>query len=109
MFQALIEFFQETMTALSNLLRVLGIKEFLGYIAAALTTVSFLPQVLQVLRTHKTKGISLAMYSIFSTGVFLWAIYGFIIQSPPIYIANLITLILATTILWMKIKNHDKK
>ncbi len=109
MFQVLLDLFDEVVIWLSNFFRALSIKDFLGYIAAALTTVSFLPQVIQVLKTHKTKGISLAMYVIFCSGVFLWTLYGFAIQSPPVYIANIATLALATIILYLKIKNHDKK
>ncbi len=79
--------------------------EVLGFIAAFFTTSSFLPQVLKIIKTKDTSGISLLMYSFFSFGVFLWLVYGVIIDRPSIYICNIITLILALSVLILKIKN----
>ena len=76
----------------------------IGFSAATLTTVSFLPQVIQVWKTKSTKDISLGMFSIFSTGVFLWLIYGILIKDWAVFFANLITLILASIILTFKLK-----
>jgi MtN3 and saliva related transmembrane protein len=76
----------------------------IGFSAATLTTVSFLPQVIQVWKTKSTKDISLGMFSIFSTGVFLWLIYGILIKDWAIFVANLVTLILASIILTFKLK-----
>ncbi len=78
--------------------------QIIGLLAGALTTISFIPQVLQTLKTRNTKGISLPMYMLFVTGILLWLIYGLLIQEPPVYIANAITFVLALTILMMKIK-----
>lgn len=75
----------------------------LGYVAATLTTVAFLPQVVRLYRTKNTEAISTWMYSIFSVGVLLWLIYGCIIEAWPIVVANAITLVLSLFILWMKI------
>lgn len=77
---------------------------WIGFIAATLTTVSFLPQVIQVWKTKSTKDISLGMFSIFSLGVLLWLIYGILIQDWVVFMANLITLILASIILIFKLK-----
>jgi MtN3 and saliva related transmembrane protein len=77
----------------------------LGYIAAICTTCSFIPQVIQTVKTKDTSSISLGMYSIFVIGVTLWLIYGLIIFNLPIVIANAITLLLATFILILKIKD----
>ncbi len=76
----------------------------IGFSAATLTTVSFLPQVIQVWKTKSTKDISLGMFSIFSTGVFLWLIYGILIKDWAIFVANFVTLILASIILTFKLK-----
>jgi MtN3 and saliva related transmembrane protein len=81
----------------------MNLETILGYTAAALTTFSFLPQAIRVYRTKNTDAISFWMYSIFSTGVFLWLIYGVLIQAWPVVIANAITLLLSLWILWMKI------
>ena len=75
----------------------------LGYLAAALTTGSFLPQALHTLRTRDVSGISLAMYAAFTAGVALWLAYGIAIGEWPIIVANAITFALAATILVTKI------
>lgn len=82
---------------------------YLGFIAATLTTISFIPQVVRTLKTRRTKDISLSMYSIFSIGVFGWLIYGIIRFDPPVIAANAITFILALMILYLKISNRHKE
>lgn len=77
----------------------------IGFTAATLTTASFIPQVLQTISTRKTKDISLGMYIAVTIGVILWFIYGVYLQSPPIYIANGITAVLTSIILYLKIKH----
>ena len=78
--------------------------EWIGYLAATLTTASFVPQVLQTLRTKDVSGISLGMYSVFTVGIALWLVYGIFLGAWPIVIANGITLSLASAILAMKLK-----
>jgi MtN3 and saliva related transmembrane protein len=78
--------------------------ELFGYLAATLTTVSFVPQVVQVWRTKHTKDISLGMYSIFTAGIAVWLVYGILLGSKPIIIANCITILLAGSVLTMKLK-----
>jgi MtN3 and saliva related transmembrane protein len=80
---------------------------WLGYLAATLTTASFVPQAWLIFRTRNVSGISLAMYSAFTLGIALWLAYGVMLGAWPIIIANIITLVLATCILVMKIK-HQK-
>lgn len=78
--------------------------DFVGYAAATLTTVCFIPQALKVIRTRDTRAISLAMYASFSMGVALWLCYGVILSNWPMIIANSVTLLLAGTILALKIR-----
>lgn len=78
--------------------------ELLGYIAATLTTCSFVPQCWHTFRTRDVSGISLGMYSVFTLGVGLWLLYGLLLGAWPIVAANAITLALAFTILWMKLR-----
>ncbi len=78
--------------------------ENIGFIAAFLTTVSFVPQAIMVIKTKDTKGISLGMYSLFVAGVFLWVVYGYFIQDMAILIANIITFGFASIVLAYKIK-----
>lgn len=78
--------------------------EWLGYAAAILTTGSFVPQALMTIRTRNTSGISLAMYVIFTIGVACWLYYGVALKSWPMIAANSITLMLAATILGLKLR-----
>ena len=76
----------------------------IGLLAAFGTTVSFLPQAVETIRTKNTSGISLSMYAIFTAGTLLWLIYGIMFPSMPVAIANAITLLFASIILIYKIK-----
>jgi len=82
--------------------------DVVGTLAAVLTTLSFLPQALHTFRTKDVQGISLGMYSAFTLGVALWLVYGLLLQAWPIVIANTITLALASAILVMKVRYHDR-
>ena len=78
--------------------------DWIGALAATLTTASFVPQVLHTLRTKDVSGISLGMYGAFTLGVALWLVYGLLLGAWPIVIANAITVSLATCILVMKLR-----
>ena len=76
----------------------------IGMIAAVIGTVSFVPQVIQIVKTKDTSSISLGMYGLFVLGIGLWLIYGISIQNISLIIANAVTLVLSGTILTYKIK-----
>ncbi len=78
--------------------------DLIGYIAATLTTISFLPQALLTFRTRDVRGISLGMYSVFTLGVALWLVYGLMTATWPVVAANTVTLTLAVAILVMKLR-----
>lgn len=78
--------------------------ELIGYIGAFMTTAAFFPQTWQVIRTRDTRSISLAMYVLFTLGICFWLVYGVMIESLPVTIANTITLVLSSIILYMKMK-----
>ena len=75
-----------------------------GYIAAALTTFSFVPQVLRVWRTRSVADISLGMYFVYTIGIAIWLVYGILIMSWPIILSNIVTLLLAGSVLAMKLR-----
>ena len=75
----------------------------LGFVAAALTTVSFVPQAVKILRTRDTKNISLYMYICSVVGVSCWLAYGILIRNYVIISANAVTLVLGAFILIFKI------
>ncbi|HVN98774.1 MAG TPA: SemiSWEET transporter [Steroidobacteraceae bacterium] len=78
--------------------------ESIGYAAAFLTTVSFLPQVIKVWRSRSTRDISLATYGMFTLGAALWLAYGLVIQAMPVIIANSVTVVLAAAVLVAKLR-----
>lgn len=78
--------------------------DLVGSLAACLTTASFLPQAWLSFKTRDVSGVSLGMYSVFTVGVALWLVYGLLMGSWPIVIANAITLALALAILGMKLR-----
>lgn len=84
------------------------ISELIGFAAAFCTTAAFIPQVIHSIKTQDLSGISLGMYSIFSFGVACWLVYGLMLLSWPMIIANSITLVLACTLLVLKIKHLNQ-
>jgi MtN3 and saliva related transmembrane protein len=81
-----------------------GLITILGLVAGVLTTLSFLPQVIKAWRSRSTRDISLGMFAMFCTGVFLWIVYGFLIGDIPVLVANIVTFLLAATILFLKLR-----
>lgn len=82
---------------------MIDLQELTGYVAAFCTTIAFVPQARTVWKTRSTKDLSLSMFLIFCIGVALWLVYGVMLGSWPIMIANIFTLILAGYILGMKL------
>ncbi len=78
--------------------------EIIGSVAAVLTTLSFIPQAWQTFKTKDVSGISLPMYSMFTTGVLLWLVYSVALQSWPMIVSNCITAPVALAILSMKLR-----
>jgi MtN3 and saliva related transmembrane protein len=76
----------------------------IGYIAGALTTISFVPQVIRTWKIKETKDFSLVMLLLFAAGMLLWTVYGIWINSIPIITANIVTFGLVLILLWMKVK-----
>ena len=76
----------------------------LGLAAAVCTTISYLPQAIKTIKTKHTEDLSLGMYTVLTTGIFLWLLYGIFTKDSPIIFANSITFIFTSTILFMIIK-----
>lgn len=81
--------------------------EILGMCAGICTTISFVPQIKKVWDTKSAKDISLHMYVIYSSGLLLWTIYGFLIDSISLILANFVTMIFALCILMLKFRWKD--
>ncbi len=76
----------------------------IGFAAAICTTISFVPQAIKIIRTKDTSGISATMYTLFTFGIILWLTFGILTHNPPIILANAVTAILSSIILWCKIR-----
>ncbi len=85
------------------------LSDWIGYAAAALTTVSFVPQAWLTWRTRDVSGISLGMYASFTAGVALWLAYGVVLGEWPIIVANAVTLALASSILAVKVAETARR
>ena len=78
--------------------------ELIGLAAAFCTTIAFLPQVIRTWQTRSTKDLSLSMFLVFTTGIFLWLVYGLILRDVPLVAANGTTFVLSGTILYFKLR-----
>ena len=76
----------------------------MGFVAAACTTLSFVPQAVKTIRTRDTRGISLWMYLVFTVGIAFWFGYGLVLGSWPMIISNAVTFLLSATILGLKLR-----
>jgi MtN3 and saliva related transmembrane protein len=78
--------------------------QLLGLFAGTLTTAAFLPQVIKTWKSRSAKDLSLGMFSLFCLGVMLWLVYGIMVRDIPVIAANLVTLMLASTLLVFKLR-----
>ncbi len=86
-----------------------SLAEWIGYPAAILTTAAFIPQAWKSWRTRDVSGLSLHMYLLFTAGVGLWLLYGILLGSLPIVLANAVTFCLALSVLWLKWREYPKR
>jgi len=80
--------------------------EAIGWIAACLTTLAFVPQVRLAIQTREVRGISILMYVTLCVGAVLWIVYGVSRRSLPVIAANSVTLVLTSTMLALTIKHR---
>ena len=78
--------------------------DLIGMVAGTLSTVAFVPQVWRVWKTRSARDLSLPMFLIFTAGVALWFVYGLLLGALPIIVCNGLTLLLAGTVLAMKLR-----
>ena len=85
--------------------------EFVGSLAAVLTTAAFFPQAIKTIRTGETGGLSISMYLMLVTGVALWLLYGFLIGSRPLIVANSVVILPQAAILALLLRRvwHARK
>ncbi len=78
--------------------------DIFGYLGGFLVTVSLIPQVIKTWKTKLTRDLSLSRYIMYVIGIIFWTIYGVLIENGPVTIMNGISLFIASSILYMKIK-----
>ncbi|MBD6615624.1 hypothetical protein FNW02_07190 [Komarekiella sp. 'clone 1'] len=76
----------------------------LGLVAGVLTTIAYVPQLIKTWQSKSAHDLSWSMLIILCTGIILWLVYGTSVHDVPIIAANVVTLVLATVILVLKIK-----
>jgi len=81
-----------------------GLADSIGMVAAVLTTIAYIPQVVKIYRTKSARDVSFRMFSLLATGVSLWLVYGIMMRYVPLIFANFVTLALSLTVLGLKIK-----
>ena len=86
----------------------MGTATLVGYVAATLTTLAFIPQVIHTWRSRNMEGISAGMYTAFAIGLAAWIVYGILLGEWPIIAANSLTLIMVLFILVMKLR-HSRR
>lgn len=65
--------------------------EIVGLIAASFTTLAFVPQVFKIWKNRNISGVSISMYVIMLIGISMWLLYGFLIKSLAVIVANIVT------------------
>jgi len=78
--------------------------DILGYIAGILVVISLLPQIIKSWKTRSTKDLSLWRYIVYILGLVLWITYAILIKNKPIVVMNSLGLLLASSILYLKVK-----
>jgi len=81
--------------------------EFIGFLAAFLSTAAFVPQAYKIYKEKTAKGVSLTMYLVMLSGVLSWEVYGLMIGKWPVILANLISASILLFIIYVKIKYKD--
>ncbi len=76
----------------------------LGFAAGSLTTFAYVPQAIKIWKTRSTKDLSLGMLATVSAGIFLWLIYGVLIGSVPVVLANGASFVITSIVLLLKIR-----
>jgi MtN3 and saliva related transmembrane protein len=79
--------------------------DIVGYAAGLLILASMIPQIIKSWKTKSTKDLSLPMYIIYTCGIILWFVYGILLKNEPIIYVNALNLVLASTIVFLKMKN----
>jgi MtN3 and saliva related transmembrane protein len=84
-----------------------GALSLLGYAAGFLTTMAGVPQVVKSWRTRSVQDLSAVMLGMLSTGLVLWIVYGLGRGDWPIITTNAFSLLLWSSLLWLKLRGRS--
>lgn len=79
-------------------------EELLGFIAGALMTAGFVPQVWRLYKLKSAREISIPFSALFLIGAALWLTYGVLLRLPPVILWNSLLLVLGGAMLYAKLK-----
>jgi MtN3 and saliva related transmembrane protein len=82
--------------------------EILGYVAAFFTTAAAIPQLIKIIKTKHAGDVSIIMFLMTFIGVFLWLLYGLLLNSQPLIVANVLSAIIIASIIFSKLKYNNK-
>lgn len=80
--------------------------EVIGLVGATFTTIAFLPQIIKIWKNRSSNGVSLSMYVCMLVGIIIWLVYGILINSIAVIVANIFSGILQLVIIFLTIKNR---
>ena len=80
----------------------------LGLAAGLLTTIAYLPQVIKTWKSKSAQDLSWSMLIVLCIGIVLWLVYGFSVRDIPVIAANILTLLLVSIILVLKIRYKNE-
>ncbi len=83
---------------------MMGLTEVLGYSAGAVTTLTFLPQVVKTWKEGSAKDVSLWMFIIAATNEVMWIGYGGLKNDWVIILTNALVLFMSLTMIWLKLR-----
>lgn len=76
----------------------------IGLIASVFSIAAFIPQVIRTWKTKKAEDLSMSMLVAFISGTLLWFVYGLLINSLPVIVANLVISILVIILMMLKLR-----
>lgn len=83
--------------------------EILGYTAGAITSLTFLPQVIKTLREKSAKDVSMMMFIIAVVNQTMWVVYGALLSNWVIILTNAVILSMSLTMIILKLRYSDKE
>ena len=76
----------------------------LGYAAGILTTVSYVPELIDTVKTKDVKDLSFSWLGCLCLGMVLWTYYGYMIGSDPLLVLSAISFIFVVALLGLKLR-----